>query len=368
MRHAATTAALLAAVTAAACGSNTIDYGPRRAALAAIGDQVIVPGYVELARVTGELAVAARADLPALDAARLAALQDRWRAVRAAWLRTQAHRIGPVRDDLFESRIAQWPVDQLDVEALVAGTATVDRALIDTQGANRKGLAVAEYLLFSAGTGTGAADPLAALADPRRRAYLQAVLDAIADETTALAAAWTGGYAARFANPGEPDAAFATVKEGIDAVVNANVFLAENVADTKLGAPLGAMTGGIPQIELVESPWSDHGADDVAAAYDGLRAILDGPDGAPGPEGGDPFLAALLEVSHPEIADQLRADLTGARDAVVAVSHPLIDAVAAKTAAVDAAWTTARTVKATYKTEVVAALGVTLSFNDNDGD
>jgi len=35
---------------------------------------------------------------------------------------------------------------------------------------------------------------------------------------------------------------------------------------------------------------------------------------------------------------------------------------------VEAAWTAARTLKATYQTEVIAALGATLSFNDNDGD
>ncbi len=348
--------AALVTVLLAACSPIPLGDGPRKEVLRAIGDEVIVPGYADLAGRAGELATAARAAVPALDPPGLTELQARWRALRVAWMRTQAYRLGPVRDDLYEGRVAQWPVDPLAVEALIADAVPVDRALIDAQGGNKKGMAIAEYLLFAA---PGGGDVVGALAEPRRQAYLIAVLDAIAADTAALAAAWNHGYAGRFVAVGAPGAPFATIKDGVDAVVNAQVFLAENVADGRLGKPLGSMTGGVPQPGLVESPWSDHGAADVVAAYDGLAAIL---------EGDGPRLGDLIADHRPAVEQRVQAELAAARAAVLAMPRPLTDAVAQQAPAVDAAWVAARALKMTYQAEVVSALGATLSFNDNDGD
>ena len=346
------------ALATAACDPIPLGDGPRKAALRALDDDVFTPGYAEVAATAAALADVARAR-PVLDAGGVAALHDAWRATRVAWVRTQAHRLGPVKDELYESRIAQWPVAPAQVEALIAGAAPIDRAAIDALGADKKGLGVAEYLLFAA------ADDVAALAEPRRRAYLDAVLAAIADDSAALAAAWQDGYAERFVDIGGDGAPFADIKEGVDAVVNASVFLAEHVADTRLGKPLGATTG-TPDPALLESPWSDHAAEDLVAAYDGLALVLDPPD--PAADGAAPRLGALVGAARPAVAARVRRELAAARAAAAALPHPLADAVAARDPAVDAAWTAARALKMTYQAEVIAALGATLSLNDNDGD
>lgn len=328
------------------CDGIPLGDGPRKAVLRSIDEDLMVPGYADVATRAQELAVAARAQAPRDD------LQARWRVLRVAWMRTQAHRLGPVRDDLFESRIAQWPISTEDVEVLIAGTATIDQALVDAQGGNKKGMGVAEYLLFGPGD----------LAEPRRRAYLEATLDALAAEAAALAAVWRDDYGVRFVAIGEDGAPFTDIKEAMDALVNASVFLAENVADGKLGKPLGSMTGGVPQPGLVESAYSDHGAADMVAAYDGLALILDEPAGV------ESRLGGLIAARRPAVAARVRNELAAARAAVEAMPHPLTDAVAASAPEVTAAWEAARALKMTYQAEVIAALGATLSFNDNDGD
>lgn len=358
--------ALAALAVLGGCDAIPLGDGPRKAVLRELDDAVIAPGYDEVAVRADALAAGARSR-PALDDAGLEALRADWRALRVVWMRTQAHRIGPVRDDLFEGRIAQWPIDVDDIEALIAGDEPIDRAFVDGQGGNKKGMAAAEYLLFTAPAG---GDVVAALAAPRRRAYLDAVLDALAAEAGGLAVAWRDDYGARFLAIGDDGAPFADIKEAVDAVVNASVFLAENVADGRLGKPLGATTGGDPLPALVESPWSDHGAADLLAAYDGLAQILDAPAaGAADPA--DPAtgrLGALIAAQRPAVAARVRRELAAAAAAVAAMPHPLTAAVAARAPEVEAAWVAARALKTTYQTEVIAALGATLSLNDNDGD
>lgn len=348
--------ALVAALAlAAACDPRPLGDGSRKAVLRTLDDELLVPAYAELAGLTEALAAAARAH-PSIDAAALAELQERWRAARVAWVRTQAHRLGPVTDDLYEARIAQWPIDPAQVEALVAGDAPIDRAAIDALGGNKKGLGVAEYLLF------GAPDGVASLAGPRRRAYLAAVLDAIAGESAALAAAWRDGYGDRFIDIGAADAPFEDIKEAVDAVVNASVFVAEYAADTRLGKPLGAHTG-TPDPSLLESPWSDHGGADLVATYDGLALVLDPPDAD-----GAPRLASIIAAARPAVAARVRRELAEARALAAAMPRPLAAAVAARDPAALAAWAAARALEMTYHSEVIAALGATLSLDDNDGD
>lgn len=348
---------VLFALSVAACDAIPVGDGSRKAVLRAIGDEVIVPSYAEVAVRADELASAAAAVLPALDAAALEELQRRWRAVRGAWMATQAHRIGPVRDDYYEGKLAQWPVDPEEVEGFIAGDAILDTAFVSGQGGNKKGLGIAEYLLFAGAGGEG--DPLAALADPRRQAYLAATLDVLARDAAALSAAWLDGYLERYIDVGAADAPFANIKDAIDAVINAQVFLAENVADVRLGKPLGSMTGGTPQPSLVESRWSDNGAADMLAAYDGLALIFDG-------EG--PRLGDLVADARPSVAARVRDELAAARAAVEAIPHPLTAAVEQEAPETQLAWEAARALKTTYQAEVIAALGATLSLNDNDGD
>lgn len=359
--------AALALVTVVSCESVPLGDGPRRAALRDVGELVLVPTFEELATRAEVVRIAARALAASPGASELDAAQMAWRAAHAPWMESQALRVGPVKDALYDARMDQ-AVDVARLEEVVAGSGPVDAAAVAALGANRKGFHAIEWLIFAP---AGDAAVLASLGDAalgaRRRDFLVGLADDLAANATALRDAWVvngGGYVERFADVGGQDAAFATIKPAIDAVVNEAVFLAELIADGKLGAPMGKDTGGVPQPDLAESGPSDNSIEDILANLRGLRAVIDGRrDGVDGRG-----LGSLLAARRPALAARLRAEIDAAAAAVSAIPRPFRDALTRGAPELERAYRACKTLRLTLATEVVTTLGATLSFNDNDGD
>ena len=59
------------------------------------------------------------------------------------------------------------------------------------------------------------------------------------------------GLASVLATAGPGNATYPTVKSAVDKVVNQLIFLAEDIADAQLLAPLGTRTGGTPKPDLI---------------------------------------------------------------------------------------------------------------------
>lgn len=366
MRRIVAAGAAIASVVAivAACVDLPLGDGPRKRMLRDVAENVIAPDHAELATRAAALRDAVDALAVLQDQARLDAAQAAWRAARAPWQESLVFRVGPVMDALFDSRMDQWPVDRARIETELAGTAELTPAYVGGLGANKKGFHAIEELLFDATGGDAAV--LAALTTganaDRRRTYLLAAADVLATDAAALDAAWradAGGFVVRVADVGGAGP-FVTIKEATDAVVNEMVFLSEYVADARLGKPMGKQTGGVPQLDLVVSAPSDGTIDDMLANLRGIERAFDGADA-----GG---LGALVERASPSTARRVRSELAAAKTAVAAIPRPFAASVAAQAPEVEAAWQATRALRLTLATEVIAVLGATLSFNDNDGD
>lgn len=348
----------------AACVDIPMGDGPRKRMLRDVAENVIAPQHEELAERAAEMRGAVDALIAAPDEARLEVAQAAWRAAREPWQASMVFRVGPVMEDLFDSRMDQWPVDRARIETEIAGTAELTTAYVGGLGANKKGFHAVEELLFDAEGGDAAViDALTTGANAdRRRAYLAAAATVLATDAAALDAAWRADGGAFVVNVADIGGAgpFATVKDATDAVVNEMVFLSEYVADARLGKPMGKQNGGVPQLDLVVSAPSDASIDDMLANLRGIEAAFDGTDA-----GG---LGALVERTSPTTARRVRTELAAAQAAVAAIPRPFAASVAAQAPEVDAAWEATRALRLTLATEVISVLGATLSFNDNDGD
>lgn len=348
----------------AACIDIPIGDGSRKRMLRDVAENVIAPDHAELATRAAALRDAVDALATSQDQERLDAAQAAWRAAREPWQESLVFRVGPVMDQLFDARLDQWPIDRARIETEIAGTAELTPAYVGGLGANKKGFHAIEELLFDADGGDAAV--LAALTTgahaDRRRTYLLAAADVLATDAAALDAAWRADGGAFVVNVADIGGAgpFATIKDATDAVVNEMVFLSELVADTRLGKPMGKEAGGVPQLDLVVSAPSDGAIDDMLANLRGIEAAFDGTDA-----GG---LGALVEARSPATARRVRTELAAAQAAVGAIPRPFAASVAAQAPEVDAAWQATRALRLTLATEVIAVLGATLSFNDNDGD
>jgi putative iron-regulated protein len=357
-------AAAIAATTAVvACTDIPIGDGPRKTVVRRVTSQVIAPSHTALARSAEALQAAVAALVAAPAPATLAAAQQAWRDARAPWIRGLVFRIGPVRDDLFQSRLDQWPVDETRIATEIAGSAALTPFYVDGLGANKKGFHALEVLLFDE---RGDAAVLAALTDDplaaRRGAYLTASAALLVSGARALDAAWNapGDFVTEVVDIGGAGP-FATVKEATDALVNECIVAAELIADARLGNPMGKATGAGPVPSLIESLPSDGAIDEMRASLAGIRAVYQGP-------GGDDGLTVLVARASLAIDNRVHAEIAALDAALVAIPRPFAAAVVAVDPRVETAWQAARTLRLTLATEVIAALGATLSLNDNDGD
>ncbi|MEJ7604421.1 MAG: imelysin family protein [Kofleriaceae bacterium] len=350
---------LLVLVATTTCNVVPLGDGERRTRVAELAGDVMVPTLDEAAVRTGALA-AALADLaaapaqPALDRARAA-----WRAARVPWKQSEAFAFGPAMDERLAAAIDQV-VEPARIDDELAGTAALTPAYVANLGANKKGFHTVEYLVFG-----DDATILAALAgEPRRRDYVTSLGVALAADMQRLAQLWSEDYVAVLTLPGAGNATFPTIKTVVDTVVNESVFLAELIADSRIGKPLGNASGGTPQPALEESGPSDNSLADMTASLQGIQAVYRGTrDG-----GGEAGVRALIASRSPALDREVELALSNALAAIAAVPRPFRTAIVTARAEVEAAYAAVKELKTLLGTEVVATLGATLQFNDNDGD
>ncbi|MFL5351522.1 imelysin family protein [Archangium sp.] len=355
---------LLSLAALASCGDSQ-GTALRSAFLKELSADTVVPAYRDLDTRTEALAGA----LSALEATptegTLTTAQSAWRAAREAWMRQEGFRLGPSEELHTSAAVNQVP-STTGIDSLLASDTALTETSVAEQGANRKGMLAMEYLLFDAEGGNAAV--LSRLtaegnAGVRRRAYLKALGAVLHTDAVTLRNAWEpdqGNYAAQLSNAGNDGSTYATQKDAVDAVVNRLIATVET-AEKKLSKPLGFETGGTVRPELEEARRSDNSVKDLEDTLSGLERVWLGANG----DGG---LSRVVAASNKQTDETVRGDLAAVRSALEAIPPPLRTALHDHRESVEDARAAFSQLRATLASEVVANLGVTLTFNDNDGD
>ncbi|MBM7113759.1 imelysin family protein [Archangium primigenium] len=337
----------------------------RTAFLKSLGEDTILPAYRDFDTRSATLATA----LDALDAtpteATLTQAQTAWRAVREPWGMLAVMSIGP-----SENLRTVSAVDQVSspsgIDSVLTSTTKLTVENVEQLGTNRKGMMALEYLLFDAKEGSAAVlARFTAEGEPgtRRRAYARALGEVLHNDATAVRTAWEpdgGDFVSRLANAGVSSIRYATQKDAVDEVVNRFISSVE-VAELKLSKPLGFETGGTVRPDEERSRRSDNSIADLRANVAGMERLWFGADGKSG-------LSGIVASTNKKLDGTVRADLSRLRGALEAIPPPLRTALLENRESVEAARAAFSTLRATLATEVVSNLGVTLKFNDNDGD
>ncbi len=335
---------------------------PREDVLADLADDAIVPAKERLSVEAGGLADATAKLCANPTPEALAEARHVLMSTRAVWSYSEVMWVGPVMDRR-SWHVIDWPISAVEIEELIAdATVELDNDRLSSRiGSDQRGLGAVEYIL-----GGPVDEPvddtavLEALGDPRRCAYLSGIAAVIASEAALLPTDWTvdaeglGPYREMFVDE---------MSSGIDAIVNNSLFLLEAMADLELGIALGAITRDAPLDVITEGPLG-LGVSDLAHHLLGLRHVLVGESG----ESGDDSIAGLSPLLGDGISNRLTSQIDAASEALAAVDPPLRTAVVDDPETVTAAREAIKTVQITVATEVVSRLGVTIGFNDADGD
>ncbi|ELR71599.1 Iron-regulated protein A precursor [Fulvivirga imtechensis AK7] len=366
MKNLFSTITLLAILTAIGCknddsGSVTPGFD-RQLMLEELADNVIIPAYDTLNKTTTTLDAAMNAFVADPTTTTLSNARTAFEAAYHAWQRASFWDFGPAFDAFLISSLNSFPASKVGIDNNIA-TGTYDFSTSDAQ--SQKGFPAIDYLLYGvANTEAGVVDMFTndANAD-NRRAYIQAVMEDIVKRVHDVASAWSGTYRQSFINKDGTD-----VGSSVGLIVNElNKYFERVARDKKIGIPLGKRSNGIPIPANVEAYYSGIS---ISLALENLKAIRDFYMGI-GPEEDVTGLYEYLDAINAQegtLADVIKDQFELAIKEVGEIPSPYSETVETNPGPANEAYQELQALVVLLKADMPSALGVLITYQDNDGD
>jgi predicted lipoprotein len=317
----------LAVTAVAACGSDSSPQPPseelfdRRAMLAHLGNELLLPIQADFAARSAELPIALSAHCDALDAgtstSTLPVAQAKLSGAVDAWQRADALLIGPAAMDgkALRGMIYGWPLLSAcdldrDVASRWADPASYD---VTKKLLNARSLSAVEYLLYPQ-TATHACvstpvgwDALGADLPSARCRLALAIATDVAAHGAQLHASWRadgGNYVGQLATAGTAGSSLPSAHAAVNQLSDAMFYVDGMVKDMKLAEAAGIAVNACetvqtPCLREVELRFADRSTFAIRANLSALREAFTGTTTRADGPGFDDFLVA---VGHAELA------------------------------------------------------------------
>lgn len=333
--------------------------------------KVVIPAYEAFTQQSKALHQELQGLCGDVSEANLTKAQTAWQTTVQAWQHVALYRFGPALDKETVSHIHYWPTKPASVEEEVKGSTTLDVAYVNQLGASRRGLPALGYLLFAKSSEDKA--PVEALKGEgdkaSRRCQLATVLaEAILKQAEVIEKSWkdktSTEWVSFYDDPVLEGQAIGPAFKAVNKTVNEFIYQLAGVMDKKLGKPMGTQSDGEPRPESVELPYSRYSKESILALLEGLQRFYKSGDSTPTTTS----FSALIQSRKPDADTQIQKEFTDAIQAIQAIPGTLQEAVSQNKDKVQAAYDAIKQLRITFSTDVVALLGVTTTFSDNDGD
>ena len=329
----------------------------RKAMLENIALNVVLPlqqSFVEQTQALEE-AVQTLSQNPSQET--LQAAQETWTAASAAWQRVNLFEVGGLEMTMLFNQISKTPTDPALIDKAIS-----EGKYAESVGSTSKGLPALEYLLFSP---KGDEATLTSLEDAAWMDYLVDLSTDLSQKADELHTLWSPdgeNYAATFA---AADAQGGKTQGSINMLVNEMVNLSEVIVRDKLGRPLGKMNGGEPAPETAEAARSDASLVNLISNVEALKMTFNGAEGL----GFDDYLNYINAFyAYGPLSETINEQFDETLTALNAIEMPLSRAVTETPDAVQTAYDKARLLVILLKSDMGNQMGVTVTFNDADGD
>ena len=362
------TAATLSLALLAACGSDKGEDGSptdsfdRAAMLTNYSSQLIVPGFRELSEKTAQL----RIRLVFLDngyqptAADVLSAREALREASLAWQAVSSYEFGPAEQQMLRSNLNIYPTSTDKIEGNIKAGAYDLNAAVNLSA---KGFPALDYLLYDGGTPEAVAAKFAA--SSTRGSYAMAVAVQMQKLTEAAYNGWLGGgYTGTF-----QQATGTAVGSSVANLVNQLNADIDMTKRYKVGIPGGRFTAGTPQPMQAESPYGNLSLELLKRNVQADKNLFLGQAGTTNSLGLDDYLTHVkAQYNGKPLAGVIEQQFDAVLTAIDAVPGPLTQAVTSQPATVTKVYDEFQKLIVLTKTDMPSALGVSITYTDNDGD
>ncbi len=335
-------------------GTNGFD---RQAMLNNIAFNIFLPLHEDFVGKAETLNQAVGAFAQNLNPNTLKTAQEAWKEAALQWQRCNLFEVGSMSAMLFHNQISKTPANIELIEEHITKADKIDEAFIESIGSTSKGLPAIEYFLFSL---EGNEAVISSLKDgpPERLQYLVALAQNLSSKAKRLYDLWIpegDNFIEKLTTPK------LGTQEPINILVNAMVAQALGIGREKIGRPFGKITGE-PLLETTQGRLSGTSIEQIISNLEVLQLTFNGADGL----GFDDYLD-FIDTSD-SLAEKVNQKLDGTLDALKKIGDPLDIAVLENPEQVEQAYAEVRELAILLRADTANQLGVTITFNDSDGD
>ena len=333
----------------------------RAAMLENYGNNIILPAFESLQTSVDDLQVAAQDFETERTPQNLETLQEALKNARLAWQDVSPFQFGPSESVLLRASLNTYPVDTTKVSDRVS-SGEYSFGTIDSRDA--AGLPALGYLLHGVGdtneeilamytTNTNAQNRLNYLID--NIAFIKEQVDTVTSEWQASG----GDYIGMFLSE---ENAGTDVGSSLGMLINSYVRHYERfLRDGKIGIPAGVRSAGTPRPLAVEAYYGGYSVELSTANLQQVENIFTGGNG----RGLDDNLEAL---NTGDLSEEIQTKIDAVQAALEGLNDPLSQQIEENNDPVLTTFEDMQQVVTLVKADMTSILGITITYQDNDGD
>ncbi len=315
----------------------TYDFQP---ILNHLAQHVITETYVDLHAKSISLVSAVTTLQTSPTALNLEAARQAWRDTRKPWEQSEGFLFGPVSTKGIDPSIDSWPVNVVDLEAVLSSGAVLTKVYIDGLEGTLKGFHTIEFLLWGE-DGAKTVDLFTA----REFEYLIATSQSLESNTNELQNSWnlTGeNFQSEIAEAGEDGSMYISQKSAMQEIVNGMIAIADEVANGKIYDPLSQL-----DVTLEESRFSANSKEDFK---DNIRSIQNLYEGKYLMDGGG--ISDFIISKDAGLDEHIKAEIQASIDLIEAIPGTFTQAIFDNPEAIEAAQESVRHLQEELESEV----------------
>lgn len=349
------------------CEFNTVGEYDRSTMLANLADNYIIPAYNNYQASTTELDNKATAFKNALTIATLTELRTAWKLTCISWQGVSFIDFGPAADISLKSQTNIYPIDTALVNSNIA-SGSYDLQIPSNFDA--KGLQALDYLLY--GSGNNDQDVVDYFINTSEaQNYLAAITSELKANAETVLNNWNNTYSQSFKNNSADNSQGSSVSILVNAL---SQHYESYIRKGKVGLPSGVFNGFSqqPMPGHVEALYSGYSIEYATAVMEAFRKFVKGNsynDNTEG-QGLDDYInfVSAKDASGNALETTINSQITTIITALNSHTNPLSDEVVNNSSQVMTTYQEMQKLVPLIKVDLTSALGVLITYQDNDGD